>query len=353
MFINRRNPPSRRHRKEGSCDPRACFPVECDTERDVYDADNEDSILERDYEDLGCAHGANYPFCYDETSSVGQPYEHNHLCGRANCAGLQKRSRWALRAVTSTLGPDGIILRAKLPQTWTSYHSALPKFRKSPSIKICGRNSRRSEPRLIDDYSIMNAPPPIPEHVLKIAPQDRWKWHPPLEQRIANWKLQEARERPQRELDETSIAVGPPTDVDELDDCWIPTLPLTELPLDLRYITRRNPPMKHVYDIGNRVSVTHVLDSDDTASIETTGSQAHSDATYMTALPPLDSDSGSSPADSVLGTPEGREEDVEFFFLRAEDSAESADEWQECDTPDTESPRTGHCRPRTRYRAER
>jgi hypothetical protein len=80
--------------------------------------------------------------------------------------------------------------------------------------------------------------------------------------------------------------------------------------------------MKHIIDIENRAHVTPVVDTDDAASIESTDDDAGSDTTYLTALsaldeyldamPPLDS-SGSSPADSMVVTPEEREGD--FFAL--------------------------------------
>lgn len=91
-------------------------------------------------------------------------------------------------------------------------------------------------------------------------------------ERIAAWKRQQLREQPQRELDEASIVVGPPTDVDELNDCWVPAAPTPALVPHRRYINQRNPAMKHVFDIENRLPVPFVLESDDAACIEYTDS---------------------------------------------------------------------------------
>ncbi|KAI5450951.1 hypothetical protein NCC49_002690 [Naganishia albida] len=328
LFINRRSLRRPAPRNDVISDPRARLPLE--SQAGTYDADDEDLASNAIYEVPQFALKRTFLCCNDEAWHA-QSGDHDHFCGRTDCQGT-KRSPWVLSAVHSSFRPERNIIQPGLPQSWRSYHSALPKFRTSPSVKICGANSRLSGPQVIVDYSITRVPSPPPEHVLKIAPEQRWRWHPPLEERIAAWKRQQLREQPQRELEEASIVVGPPTDVDELNDCWVPAPPTPALAPYRRYINKRNPAMQHVFDIENRLPVPFVLESDDAACIESTGSDTHSDATYLTALPPLDSSTCSSPSNSVLVTPKEREQEPEFFLLRAEESADSNEEegWQEC-----------------------
>ncbi|KAJ9098984.1 hypothetical protein QFC20_005802 [Naganishia adeliensis] len=307
MFINRRNPLRLNKPAE-----RACLPLQYQPE--TCDADDEDRASDATCEHPDCLHNARFIFCDNPECLCVLPKEHDHYCGDADCRRTHKRSAEAAMTVHFPRRPDGI-LKSRIHPAPTSYHSAVPKFRTSPSTTIVGKHSRLSDPQVIIDYSPAILPPPSPG----MLPH----------QRLVLWNTQ----RSQRELDAASIVVGPPTDVDDWDDCWLPSPHRDDdVSTYRRYINARNPVMKHVFDIENRVPVSPVVDTDDAACIESTESDTGSDATYSTALPPLNSSfdplppldsSGSSPADSVLVTPEEREVVHAFFLLRPEDSVDS------------------------------
>lgn len=279
---------------------------------DAYDADNEDPALDKICINHRCRCNARFIYCPDRDCPCDGPKESAHYCGDSKCR--QAKHSPPVPASSIRFRPDGVL--SPLERSFSiTYHSATPKLRTSPGTTVSQRWPR---PRIIDDYSPANAPPPLPDFVAnrpaeRIVHWSQWIFQPNQEQRMRIWNQQ----RPQREMDETSMVVGPPTDIDEFDDNYrVCPRRARNVPPHGRYINKRNKLMKNVFDIEMRVPVASSEESTD--STEST----ESDTTYVTALePPLDSPGTSSAEETPLITPEARLDDS--FFTDGQQGAQA------------------------------